>query len=355
MENIIDVFYFDFTVIYTIEFQKRGLPHAHILIFLHPQFKHPNPDGIDKIISAELPDEQVEPELFKIVSSFMIHGPCGIQNKNSPCIDDNGKCTKFFPNFFCDKTTVDADGYPVYRRRDDGRVIKKGNAFVHNGFVVPYNKHLLMKYNAHINVEWCNQSRSIKYLFKYINKGHDRITASFYKGSPDQEHNGLVDEIKLYYDCRYLSSCEASWILFAFHISYREPSVERLPFHLENEHYVTFYDHERIDNVLDKENSKNSKFLAWMDANKKYPMARELTYNEFPSKFVWNEKKKHWNPRKRGFKIGRIYFVHPGSGQLYYLRTLLNYCKGPTSFEDIKTVNNVVLKTFKDACYARGL
>jgi len=92
-----------------------------------------------------------------------------------------------------------------------------------------------------------------------------------------------------------------------------------------------------------------------MDANKKYPMARELTYNEFPSKFVWNEKKKHWNPRKRGFKIGRIYFVHPGSGQLYYLRTLLNYCKGPTSFEDIKTVNNVVLKTFKDACYAMGL
>ena len=100
-------------MIYTIEFQKHGLPHAHILVFLHPQFKHPNPDDIDKIISVELFDEQVELELFKIVFSFMIHGPCGIQNKNSPCIDDNGKCTKFFPKFFCDKTTVDAYGYPV--------------------------------------------------------------------------------------------------------------------------------------------------------------------------------------------------------------------------------------------------
>ena len=261
---------------------------------------------------------------------------------------------KFFSKKFVDQTTVDADGYPVYKRRDDGKVIKKGNDFVHNGFVVPYNKQLLMKYNAHINVEWCNQSRSTKYLFKYINKGHDRITATFYKGAPVQEHNGLVDEIKLYYDCRYLSSCEASWRLFAFHISYKDPSIERLSFHLENEHYVTFCDHERIDNVLDKENSKNSKFLAWTDANKKYPIARELKYNEFPSKFVWNEKNKHWIPRKRGFKIG-IYFVHLGSGQLYCLRTLLNYCKGPTSFEDIKTINNVVLKTFKDTCYARGL
>jgi len=104
MENIIDVFCFDFTVIYTIEFQKCGLPHAHILIFLHPQFKHPNPDGIDKIISAELLDEQVEPELFKIVSSFMIHGPCGIQNKNFlHVLMIMGSARNFFRKFFAIK------------------------------------------------------------------------------------------------------------------------------------------------------------------------------------------------------------------------------------------------------------
>ncbi|XP_058783041.1 uncharacterized protein LOC131657689 [Vicia villosa] len=151
------------------------------------------------------------------------------------------------------------------------------------------------------------------------------------------------------------SACEAAWIIFAFDINYREPSDERLSFHLENEQIVTFSDNDRIDHVVNKEKSQHSKFLTWMDANRKYPEAKELTYREFPSKFVWNQREHQWYPRKRGFQIGRLYFVHPWSGQLYYLQNLLNYCKGPTSFEDLKTVNNVVLDSFKDACYARCL
>ena len=35
---------------YTIEFQKRGLPHAHLLILLHPTNKYPNAEDIDKVI-----------------------------------------------------------------------------------------------------------------------------------------------------------------------------------------------------------------------------------------------------------------------------------------------------------------
>jgi len=39
---------------YTIEFQKRGLPHAHILAILKDKDKIRDPETIDKIISAEL-------------------------------------------------------------------------------------------------------------------------------------------------------------------------------------------------------------------------------------------------------------------------------------------------------------
>ncbi|GKD21418.1 hypothetical protein Tco_1223121, partial [Tanacetum coccineum] len=80
-------------------------------------------------------------------------------------------------------------------------------------------------YQAHIKVEWCNQFGSIKYLFKYITKGPDRVTATV----EDEEK----DEIKDYLDCRYLSSCEAAWRIFKFDIHHRFPAVERLPFQLE--------------------------------------------------------------------------------------------------------------------------
>jgi len=56
----------------------------------------------------------------------MIYGPCGPQNENSPCMQ-NKKCTKHFPKKFVDHTFIDDDGYPVYRRRDDGVSIKKGS------------------------------------------------------------------------------------------------------------------------------------------------------------------------------------------------------------------------------------
>jgi hypothetical protein len=60
-----------------------------------------------------------------------------------------------------------------------------------NQSVAPYNPKLLMKYHAHINIEYCNESNCIKYLFKYITKGVDRVIASL---QPD--HDERVDNIK---------------------------------------------------------------------------------------------------------------------------------------------------------------
>lgn len=78
---------------YSIVWQKRGLPHAHILIWLVRKI---TPDQIDNIISAEIPDEISDPELFQVVTKNMIHGPCGQINIYSPCIID-GKCSKRYP------------------------------------------------------------------------------------------------------------------------------------------------------------------------------------------------------------------------------------------------------------------
>ncbi|XP_065661740.1 uncharacterized protein LOC136084776 [Hydra vulgaris] len=71
-----------------IEFQKRGLPHVHILLHFVNADMLETAEDIDSLISAEIPDPAVDPELFEIIKSCMIHGPCGILNPNSPCMKD---------------------------------------------------------------------------------------------------------------------------------------------------------------------------------------------------------------------------------------------------------------------------
>ena len=74
------------------------------------------PEEIDKIISAEITDSNVDQELFDTVTTNMIHGPCGALNMISPCMD-NGKCTKRFLKTGQTNTITNINGYPSYRAR----------------------------------------------------------------------------------------------------------------------------------------------------------------------------------------------------------------------------------------------
>ncbi|KAF7839626.1 uncharacterized protein G2W53_008108 [Senna tora] len=339
--------------IYTIEFQKRGLPHAHILLWLSAKDKFTTASQIDLVIFAEIPNRDAHPDLYEAVNNFMIHGPCGPSRKSSPCMID-GRCSKHFPKKFNERTSFDDVGYCKYRRRDTGNVVIKNGVDLDNRFVVHYNPTLLLRYQAHINVEFCNQSRSIKYLFKYVSKGHDMVTAKI--SSDSNAHvDDMKDDIKHYYDCRYISPCEATWRIFRFDINFREPTVKRLPFHLPNQQGIIFQDDDNIDDVVANASVKETKFLAWFEANKCYPAARELTYAQMPIMFVFKVNSRKRCIRKAGYAIGCLYYVPPGLGELHYKRVLLTFVKGPTCFEEIRTINGVLYPSYKAACYAMGL
>jgi len=102
----------------------------------------------------------------------MMHGPCGAANPKSPCMN-NGMCTKHYPQQFHPETTLNKDGYPSYRRLNNGRTYTKKGFALDNRWVVPYNPYLSKKWNAHINVEICNSILACKYMYKYLYKGAD--------------------------------------------------------------------------------------------------------------------------------------------------------------------------------------
>ena len=110
---------------------------------------------------------------------------------------------------FRDETAENVNGYPAYRRRNDGRTVQIGRLVADNSYVVPYNRDLLRKCRAHISVEARASVKSVKYLFKYVYIGHD--CANMEMAMEDGE---VRDEIKLYLNCRYVSASEAMWRLY---------------------------------------------------------------------------------------------------------------------------------------------
>ena len=137
-----------------------------------------------------------------------------------------------------------------------------------------------------------------------------------------------------------------------------EPNIIRLQVHLPNQQLITWNENNtpNVQDVVQQQGNKDTILTAYFKANVEYSAARQLLYQDFPSKFVWKDELKKWQPRQKGFAIGRMYYAHPGSGERFYLRTLLANVKGARSFEDLRSVDgDVPLPTFHQACLTRGL
>lgn len=234
-----------------IEFQKRGLPHAHMLVILGDECKPRTPEEIDLLVTAELPDSAEEQTLFERVEAHMIH-VC------APRCLKNGKCIYGYPKNFRSSTTETEGTYPLYRRRNNGTIaLFRGKAW-DNRYVVPYNRRLLLKYDAHFNVEICTNVHIVKYLYK----GSDYATVEVASRTSAEEHaqppgaasdaaappraavdaappprgavdaaapppgavdagrakSKVIDEIKHFVNNRYLSAHESLWRILGFEL-----------------------------------------------------------------------------------------------------------------------------------------
>lgn len=121
-------------------------------------------------------------------------------------------------------------------------------------------------------------------------------------------------------------------------------------------HQVTFNPTESVDAIKLRAENQTSTLIEFFKFYAAHPEATKYTYQQFPELYTWNKETHIWSPRSASSKaIGRMYFASPNSGERFFLRLLLTICTGPTSFEDLRTVNGEVHETFKDACVAKGM
>lgn len=345
---------------YAIEFQKRGLPHAHILLIMRASDVPRDANEIDDVISAEIPDPSKHPVLYDIISSCMLHGPCGERNINAPCMLD-GKCTKNYRMPFCAQTKLGEDAFSQYRRRDNGRTIEKnvknlGKTIFDNRDVVPYNPFLTFKYNCHINVEHCASVKSVKYLYLYITKGPDRATIDIKSGEGR-------DEVKEHLDARYVGPQEACWKLFGFPLSARSHSVERLAVHLPRKNFMTFRKGKLKSMDMDK--AARTTLTEYFELNKEVyngienpdcQFVRSILYQDMPHHFTFDRTTKRWKRRINDIKvISRMYTVTIKDRERFFLRMILLNRRGVTGFNDLLKIDGIQYQTFEEAAVAMNL
>lgn len=307
---------------------------------------------IDNVISAEIPDKNVDPELHELVIEKMIHGPCGANynRTNLGCIKNSkdGNCARNYPRKFQATTTVDEGAFAQYRRRspEDGgftgtKWYNKAKLTVDNSWVVPYSPYLLKKYGVHVNLESCATLSSVKYLFGYNFKGEDMITV---------EERYENDEIKKFEVQRYVSATNAFWRLAEFDMVTCDPSVYQLPVHLPKEQTV-IYKPTEADLQTATERHERTMLTAYFEKNAEEndegELARSLLYETFGSKFTWDSATKFWKRRQRGRSIARMVTIHPTCGDKFYLHLILKHRRGAKSFDDLKTVDGILHETYK--------
>ncbi|XP_021848178.2 uncharacterized protein [Spinacia oleracea] len=229
--------------VYVIEFQKRSLPHVHMLLILDQNDKLTTPDGFDKFVRA-------------------------------------GVVRKDFPKEFSNDKKQANDSYPLYRRPQNRPALTlRENSRIHvdNRWVVPYNPFFLMKYDFHINIEICSGIKCVNYICNYIHKGSDKVSM--------EVHNG--DEIAQYVDARCICAPEAMWKLYKFSMTRIYPAVDRLQVHLPNMHQVRFEANQPISNVLGNPRNSKTMLTEFFKMNSIDPNARKYLYRDFLEHYRW--------------------------------------------------------------------
>ncbi|XP_078786332.1 uncharacterized protein LOC144981283 isoform X1 [Oryzias latipes] len=224
---------------YRVEFQHRGSPHIHMMLWIDqaPQVEVNSDqtvcDFVDRYISAQLPDPNTQPELYKKVTEVQKHS----RNHTRTCFKSvNSGCRFGFPKPPCRQTMItrpDEDDHtsaakeklrPLYQLLIDPQTasmtldqllaqcnltMAEYEGYLHSmtrktalvlkrqpkdSWINNYNPHLLEAWDSNIDVSYIlNAYSCIEYLTKYITKKESGLS-DYLKTVMDNAHMDRVNE-----------------------------------------------------------------------------------------------------------------------------------------------------------------
>jgi len=342
-------------LVYSTEWQKGDLPHAHIACRLSISPSVPMATQLDhlnlmnKVVSATKPAPH-EPHYHQVIAFMQHPNPCQScmqPKKTDPTVKE---CRFRYPKPVNDQARIDNKGFPVYvRGPDDVRI-------------VAHNARILQDFNCHVNVEWTFCSLYFAYLYSYMCKGVDR--AGF-------KIRDQIDEISAFRKARVLTVAEAVYRTAGFNVNYRDPPVIVCPIHLPRGRYTShgepdlddgfepyaegcdeFGDHERGVEGLEPQRRErgDTAGIFKFDYVEHYFQADRDDSMKFCDYFAQYHKVGNVWDKRRTKMLARMNWYPPTSGEIFFLRTLLLHIPA-RNYADLYGG----FPTFKKHCVELGL
>lgn len=251
-------------IMHVIEYQHRGLPHAHVSVKFDGVPEEPTEedlrtkspeeialmrkrviDFIDEHISCEMrqpgpngePLSEQDTAYNKLIADLMMH-KCSTAEANGCKKSFAHPCKRGFDAYTDSKATthIDNKGMARYRRRNIGT----------DRYVVAHNELILKDLECHVNVEYAGTSTQVIYLYKYLFKGVSKVRTIIRKINNDDTI--CRDEILQHLEARVLCSMDASWRSLGFH-TYPAPypTVRVIKVKLDSQINAIVKDHQTCD------------------------------------------------------------------------------------------------------------
>ena len=326
------------------EYQKRGLPHCHLLLWT--DFDTSDVDALDKIITCRLPlidpnitNTEKTKMLKQLSKAFMTHS-C-----TARCGGINGKCCYGYPKSVQKETKIINDRIEFARNTGDE-------------FIVPHCPKLLSLFRAHIDVEPVLSNSSIGYVLKYTTKNSDEGTLSFHEVKYCGRPIASDDALHKYAATHVVSAAEAYNAICGIRRQGMEPTVNIIPIHEPGKRILfakKSATEEEISKMFDDSMSKLERYFA-------RPFSEEfqnLTLCDYYSWYIISKSgdgeldngKPQFHVIKRNKRIYcAIKMVSLNNHELFALRLLLQEIPA-RSFDELKGE----FSSFWEAAAERGM